>query len=114
MKKEGNKSFKSGDHFDALWKYTHSFTLLDFIKMARAERDVCWAVLSSNIAACCLKLGDDDRIDLLHSLDSLPVHKTMWYWHAHQHAHLALTLKPDPKIAWKVSQHTVEPMGSLV
>ena len=111
MKKKGTESFKSGDHFDALCKYTHSFTLLE---MARKEVDICKAALSSNIAACCLKLGDDDRIDLLHSVDGLPVHKTMWYWHAHQHAHLALTLKPDPKIAWKVSQHTVEPMWSLM
>ena len=108
MKEKGNESFKNGDHFDAMWKYVHSYSLLHSIQTPVpaliVDANKARAVLHSNMAACCLKLGDKDRTDLLRSLDGSPVHRTMWYGHANQQAHLALCLKPNPNIASKVSQ----------
>lgn len=101
MKDTGNTCFKKGDYYDALWKYEHSLTLLDSLEQSSVEEMV--ATLHSNIAACCLKLGDQGRTDVLHSEEGFPVHLIMWYGFGHQHAHQAILLDPKPQIAQKVS-----------
>lgn len=103
MKMKGNESFKNSNYYDALWKYEHSYLLLDSIMILKVEVDACMAVVHSNVAASCLKLGDDGRLDLLRSVEDFPIHQIMWYGYAHQHAHQALLLEPSAKIAWKVS-----------
>lgn len=100
---KGNESFKNGDYYDALWKYEHTCFLLNAIVILKEEVDACLAIIHSNMSASCLKLGDDGRVDLLHSPEGIPIHQLMWYGYAHQHAHQALGLEPGPKIAWKVS-----------
>lgn len=101
MKERGNESFKRRDYFDALWKYQHSLTLLasDLLYVDPIET---MAIVHSNISACCLKLGDDGRIDLLRNVEGFPIHQIMWYGFSHQHAHNALLLNPPPRVASKV------------
>lgn len=102
MKEVGNDSFKKGDYYDALWKYEHSCLVLNAIGILKEEVDGILAVVNSNMSASCLKLGDDCRVDLLHSPMGIPIHQIMWYGFAHEKAHQALALEPVPKIAWKV------------
>ena len=100
MKERGNERFKSGDYFDALWKYQHSLTLASNLKYTDPNETM--AIVHSNISACCLKLGDDDRIDLLRSVEGFSIHQTTWYNFGYQHAHNAILLDPPPKVAGKV------------
>ena len=100
MKERGNECFKKGDYFDALWKYEHSRMILDALEHSPVPE--MKAVVHSNIAACCLKLGDDDRIDLLHSDEGFPIHQIMWYGFSHHHADQSLALNPIPRVAQKV------------
>jgi hypothetical protein len=103
IKERGNASFKRGDYYDALWKYEHSCLVLDAVTILKDDVNTSLAIVYSNMSASCLKLGDDDRVDLLHSPEGIPVHQIMWYGFANQHAHQALSKEPlDPKIAWKV------------
>lgn len=100
MKERGNVSFKKGDYYDALWKYEHSLSLLDSFEQSSVKEIM--AVVHSNIAASCLRLGDEGRIDLLHSEEGFPIHQIMWYGFSHQHAHEAILLKPRSSVAQKV------------
>lgn len=100
MRKRGNDSFKNGDYYDALWKYEHANTLLDSFDLLTVDEEM--AVLHANISASCMKLGDEGRIELLHSMEGFPIHQIMWYGYSHQHAHAAIILKPDRRIACKV------------
>ena len=104
MKKRGNQSFKDGDYYDSLWKYEHANTLLDSFECLKVNEEV--AVLHSNISASCMKLGDEGRLELLHSVEGFPIHQIMWYGFSHQHAQSAIVLQPKPKIACKVSGFT--------
>ncbi len=100
LKTLGNESFLKGDYYDALWKYEHSLLVLTEFR----ELDKVKPAVHCNIAASCLRLGDDDRVDLLFRNEEYPtvVHQIMWYGFSHQHAHEALIAKPGPKIAHKV------------
>lgn len=100
IKKRGNTSFGNGDYYDALWKYEHATTLLQSFKFLNV--DELMATLHCNTSASCLKLGDEQRIDLLHSVEGFPIHEIMWYGFGHQHAHAAISLDPSPRIAHKV------------
>ena len=100
MKRRGNQSFKSGDYFDALWKYEHANALLDSFEFLKVEEEM--AILHSNISASCMRLGDQDRVELLHSMEGFPNHQIMWYGYSHQHAHSAISLEPSIKITCKV------------
>ena len=100
MEERGKESFKRRDYFDALWKYQHSLNLL---ASPLVNCIITMAAVHSNISACCLKLGDDGRIDLLRSVEGFPNHgQLMWYRFSHQHAQKALLLDPPPKVASKV------------
>lgn len=105
MKKRGNQSFKNGDYYDALWKYEHAATLLDSFEFLKVDEEM--STLHSNISASCMKLGDEGRIELLHSTEGFPIHQIMWYGYSHQHAHASIALEPHIKIAYKVGYHGV-------
>lgn len=110
MKKRGNTSFGNGDYYDALWKYEHATILLQSFKFLNVDELI--ATIHCNTAASCLKLGDEQRTDLLHSVEGFPIHQIMWYGFGHQHAHTAITLDPSPKIAHKVCNTTWHACGS--
>ena len=102
IKEEGNKSFKNGDFYDALWKYKHSFVLLkDFPDL---EEKI--PIVFSNISASCLKLGDEGRNDLVHCnhlTQPDPLSKEgMWYIFSGTFATTALTMSPPAHIKRKV------------
>lgn len=101
MRNDGNQSFKNGDYYDALWKYEHAIQLLDS-SLEHSNADEEKAILHSCISTSCMELGDKDCIDLLHSVEGLPIHQIMWYGYSHQHAHSAIALAPYAKIAYKV------------
>lgn len=103
MKDRGNQSFRKGDYYDALWKYQHACLLCS--KYSSLKTDT--AVLHSNVAAACLKLGDAKRIDLLDPRQCSPLccHPlyVVWYAFAKHHASEAIKLGSEPKLKQKVS-----------
>lgn len=103
MKDRGNKSFKNGDYYDALWKYQHACLLC--CNYSSLKTDI--AVLHSNIAAACLKLGDAKKRDLLDPLQypttcCHPLY-VLWYAFTKHHASEAIKQSSEPKIKQKVS-----------
>lgn len=114
VKDTGNECFKNGDFYDALWKYEHSYLLFDSMEIMKEGVDTNKAVLHSNIAACCLKLGDDGRVELLRNLDVFPNHQIMWYGYAHQHSHQAIEYDPPRKVAWKAYKRRGESFKKMI
>lgn len=99
IKKEGNESFKRGNFYDALWKYEHSLTLLSFYP----KMSVNMPIILCNIAACCLKLGDEGRGDLIKEVHlKCFMNEGTWFLYCSQYATQALSMKPAAKIAHKV------------
>ena len=104
IKQEGNESFKRGDFYDSLWKYEHSLTLLSFYPTLSANMPV----ILCNIAASCLKLGDEGRGDLIKEMHlKLLMNEGTWYLYCSQYATQALVLDPGAKIAYKVKSPRV-------
>ena len=103
IKARGNESFKKGDNYDALWKYQHACLLYNNYPSLKADT----AVLHSNIAAACLKLGDAKREDLL-DLKQYPPScchplRVLWYAFTQHHASEAIKQGSEPRIIQKVS-----------
>ena len=103
MKDYGNDSFKRGDYYDALWKYEHACALCYKYSSLKADT----AVLNSNIAMACLKLGDAKKVDLLDTQQypSTCCHPlyVLWYAFAKCHASKAIKQGSGQKIKQKVS-----------
>ena len=103
MKDHGNNSFKKGNYYDALWKYEHARLTCHQYSSLKADT----AVLHSNVAAACLKLGDAKRMDLLDPLRYPPTccHPLyiLWYAFANHHASEAIKQGSEPNIKQKVT-----------
>ena len=62
-------------------------------------------VVLCNVAACCLKLGDEGRVDLIHDAHlRVFMSEKAWYLYCNQYATQALSMEPEAKIAYKVRQ----------
>jgi len=62
-------------------------------------------VLLCNVAASCLKLGDEKRMDLLHSPPlKAGLKEKAWYIHCNQAATQAINMEPEGDVAHKVSK----------
>ena len=104
MKDRDNESFRKEDYYDALWKYEHAHLLCSNYSSLRTDI----AVIHSNVAAACLKLGDTERRDLLDPQQYSPSYfqpiYVLWYAFANHHASKAIKLGSEPKIKQKVNK----------
>ncbi len=100
MKNSGNNYFKRGDHWEAIWKYEHALFIARSFPQLKEES----ALLHCNIAAACLKLGKDDRSDLLEG-SMFPPSTILWFVYTQQHTTEAINFNPSNSILCKVCAH---------